>query len=347
MKNNYKKLLLWAVKVLLITGTALMFVCPFSCRATEEGIVLIKDNTPGPAIENFYVTSKSTVRVVFNKEISVKEASVTPKVNIAEISVNRENSENLWFADFIFGNELAVGECFSLYGEVADKVGNTLTFSIPFKGYNSNIPEILITEIHPMYGSSTSKTSGTVYKCEYVEFYAKTGGNLSGLELYSASDGKEKKYSFPAIEVSEGEIITVHLRKKEGMNAVNETGSVINLSSTYYSSSEARDLWEENESARLGDYSDVIYISDSQTGNILDGVCYCSSENTEWKNEELKNACEKVSGAGVWPFADIQDALCSDGLTLSKSLERISYGVGKECWKVTDKSGTNPGKICF
>ena len=67
MKNNYKKVLLWAVKVLLITGTALIFVCPFSCRATEEGIVLIKDNTPGPAIENFYVTSKSSVRLFLTK----------------------------------------------------------------------------------------------------------------------------------------------------------------------------------------------------------------------------------------------------------------------------------------
>ena len=97
-----------------------------------------------------------------------------------------------------------------------------------------------------------TNSSGKYYKCEFIELRILSDGNLSGLELYSAYDGDSKSYIFPVLDVFRGEVIIVHLRKKDE-TAVNELGSDLALSKSKYSSDKARDLWAENENARLGD----------------------------------------------------------------------------------------------
>lgn len=343
LKKNF---LIWFLNCSFISGIVFLFLCPFSCRVTEEGFVLFTDNSGGPAIEDFLVTGEKSCRIIFNSQVTVKEKSITPKVEILDALVSPGKNNGLCYVDFVFGDVLAVGECFRLYGEVQDNVGNTLTFSLPLLGFNSNVPEIVLTEIHPMYGSSNTK-SGTVYKCEYVEMLVTKSGNLSGLKLYSAYDGKDKAYDFPAINVVAGEIITVHLRKKEGMEAVSETGMELNLSRTYYSSEDSRDLWDDNDSARLGDSMDVILLINSADGNILDGVCYAPEQSEVWKTQEMLQACEKLVSAGLWKSSEVNFAVKSDGITLSKAVEKVSCGIGGDCWCLSSTSGTNPGKVSF
>ena len=212
-------------------------------------------------------------------------------------------------------------------------------------GFNGRTPDIEITEVHPKYSNGT-KASVKYFKCEYVELRVLSDGNLSGLELYSANDGESKKFVFPALEVFRGEIIIVHLRKKED-TAVNELGADITLSKTKYSSDKARDLWAENENARLGDEMDVILLRNSADGMVVDCVCYADESASEWKSEEMKNAAKIAAESGNWNDSDIAGAVRFTKMTATKSLERIAEESAAESWRLSGTSGETPGEIAY
>ena len=105
--------------------------------------------------------------------------------------------------------------CSLIGGRVAeDKHGNSLKFALRFKAYNGRVPKIVINEIRNSYQRTLSGTDYK-YKFEFVEFYAVTDGNLSGLEFQNASDDKFPKYEFPPVEVKAGDYIVLHLRMLE------------------------------------------------------------------------------------------------------------------------------------
>lgn len=332
------------LKTFLITGFVAFMVSPFSCRISEEGLILIDENYSCPKIESFYVTDEKTARIVFDKKVSLSNYSIFPEVGIDCLKYeNSENDEALCFVDILFSEELVTGENYNFYGRVKDKKGNSLTFSIPLLGYNSRVPELIMTEIHPKYTSGSNKT-GKYFKCEFIELKVLSDGNLSGLYLYSAYDGEDKAYYFPALEVSAGEILIIHLRKKED-SAVNELGENIALSATKYSSDLARDLWAENENARLGDDMDVILLKNSCDGSVLDAFCYSSDLFSAWKNDLMSEAAEEASKNDCWKGRGIEDSFKFSNLTASKSFERIKSTNSPDSWILTASSGESPGII--
>lgn len=347
-KNNISEFVLNIVKTLIISAVVLLIVCPLSCRVTEEGIVVIDENYSCPKIENFYVTSENQARIVFSEKVKINEYSINPKVSVENINISSsENGEGLCIYDFIFSDFLEIGEEYQFYGEVSDKIGNTLTFSLPLLGFNGKVPELEITEVHPKYSSGTN-SSGKYYKCEYVELRVLSDGNLSGLELYSANDSSSKSYFFPTIEVSKGEIIIVHLRTKEDSSlAVSEINSDFTLSKAKYSSDNARDLWAENQNARIGDDMDVILLRNSADNSIIDCVCYADESYSEWKSEEMQNAIKKAVEVGKWNSSSIADSVRFTKLTATKSLERISSEYFAKGWQLSKSSGETPGVVAY
>ncbi len=334
------------LKTVLISAVVL-FVCgPISCRATEEGIIIVDDSYSCPKIEDFYVTGENSARIVFDQKVEFKGFSLNPAVSVEKVNVESSESEKcLCLVDVVFSENLQVGEKYSLYGEVSDKIGNSLTFSLPLLGFNGRIPDVEITEIHPKYTSGTN-SSGKYYKCEFIELRILSDGNLSGLELYSAYDGEEKKYVFPVLDVFRGEIIIVHLRKKDE-SAVNELGSDLSLSKSKYSSDNARDLWAENESARLGDEMDVILLRNSGNGTVIDCVCYADESVLEWKSDEMKNAAKIAFESGKWNNSGVEGAVRFSKLTASKSIERIAEECAAESWRMTATSKETPGEVAY
>lgn len=348
-KNGFiKELVFWLGQILCITGLVTVCMCPFSCRMTEEGIILVSEVMKGPKIDSFCVTGENSARIVFDGSVKLKVASLSPSVGIAEALVEEsDDKKGMCCINLVFEEKLEVGETYRFYGEVQDRVGNSLSFSLPLVGFNGRLPELEITEVHPKYGSSSSKTNGIVFKCEYVELRILKPGNLAGLELYSAYDGKEKAFRFGPLDVREGDVIVVHLRNKEGMEAVNETGKELNLSKTFYSSDAARDLWAETDGARLGDDMDVILVRNCTDGTVLDAVCYASKDAADWKTEAMRQSLKSAVDCGKWKSVLIQDAVSSEGLTLTKSFEKTASGNDSSVWKITQTSATNPGTVNF
>ncbi len=334
------------IKTLLVSGIVLAVCGPLSCKATEEGIILVDDSYSCPKIEDFFVTGENSARIVFDQKIDFKGFSLNPAVSVENVKVECSEAEkSLCLVDVIFSENLRIGEKYNFYGEVYDNIGNSLTFSLPLLGFNGRTPDVEITEIHPKYSSGTN-SAGKYFKCEYVELRVLSDGNLSGMELYSASDGAAKNFVFPAVEVSRGEIVIVHLRKKED-SAVNELGGDLALSKTKYSSDNARDLWAENESARLGDEMDVVLLRKSVGGDIADSVCYAPEDAAEWKTEEMKNAARMAFEAGKWDNPEIAGAVKIAKMTASKSIERIADESFAASWRVSATSGETPGKVAY
>ena len=226
------------------------------------------------------------------------------------------------------------------------------------------------------YGAVTANKV-TTHRCEFVELVAVKEGNLSGLELFSAGDGEERRYEFPAVKVSRGEYITVHVRKPpvnekypedaEGM--ICELSDDLTLSTHTDSCNAARDLWSENEKACFAD-SDIIVLRNSLSGRIEDCVLFAKSSLEQWP-EQYGKILSSVLEEGLWQNADgtascePESAVCSDNVTsgaatrsfsrqnVEKILEDMESGTdgaepfknSSDVWLLTCDSGSGSKKI--
>ena len=342
MKNRLR-FLLWLAEGSVIAALVLACVIPFSCRISEEGISLIGGDFTAPVIEDFSVIDGKTVKLSFSEPVQLSALVLSPRINGISDSESISQDENLSTAlaaaageygrinasftcdedekvySVVMEEETCVGASYEMYGIVEDNIGNSLTFCIPFTGYNSQVPRIIMTEVQIKYGKGTIKGE-VIYRGEYVELLALEEGNLAGLVLESASDGSDKSYSFPAINVKKGEIILLHLRTV-GEGCVNEDGDDLTLASAPHSAAGIRDLWSENTSSRFNDNSDVIILKDTVNGIIMDAVMYAPLDATEWKSS-IADYAQLVYQAGAYDSEDITSASISKGCTTLKSLTR-------------------------
>ncbi len=329
---------------LVIVGITLFGVFPFSCKVTTEGIEIIGGDYTPPTIENLSVVDEKTVTMEFSDQVNLRSVVISPVISgvsdssqhsetedlspaiaaatgqYGKIDAEINSSENGKIITFNLQEATTIGKSYEIYGLVEDKIGNTLTFCMPFIGYNSKFPKLIMTEVQIKYGKG-SKRGETVYRGEFVEFLVLEGGNLAGLELLSAADGENKKYSFPAIEVSKGEIFLVHLRTV-GDGCVNEDGDNLDLATAPHSKNGVRDLWVETTTSHFNDSTDIIFVKNSVNNSILDGFMYAADDATEWKSSVADFAIKMVE-CGFYEEADISLASSSKGCSPLKSLTRI------------------------
>lgn len=314
-----KKLSIWLLQVAAVSAVVLLAVCPISCKVTDEGLQLLRGDYVPPVLEFYAASSAQSVSLTFSKKVTITGAIVTPvdeqssgiaasdlsalapalaavsgETNGIPVVISYENNGRT--ARATAQQEFAAGKQYELYGEAQDENGNTLTFCIPFVGFNARVPRMIISGIHPMYASDK-------FKCEFVELYALTAGNIAGITISSAADGSDKSCMLPAAEVNAGDVVIVHLRTK-GDGCVSELGNDLSLSSGWYTSNAARDIWIQNENARLGDKEDVVMIVNSFTDEILDAAMYVSPESDSWSKEAVATAAQEVAHAGFWQNAD-------------------------------------------
>ncbi len=330
MKKLGPVLILAAQTVVLCVMT-LLCVLPLSCKLTEEGIIFIGGDYSTPVIEEFTVLDDRNVMLSFSKKIKLKSYIVSEQIK--DISDSDEHSESQELSPAIkaanggFGkidteysvsedgciltftaaDQYEVGKAYEVFGTVEDKTGNSLTFCVPFCGFNSNLPKLVMTEAQIKY----KKYKDDAYRCEFIEFLALTDGNLSGLEIVSAADGEEKKYCFPVMDVSAGEIFIVHLRTA-GSGCVNETDN-LNASSAPHSGKNVRDIWSENTKARLSDNSDIIVLRNGVDGTILDALMYVSEDTVEW-GSGLAAMAEEVVSSGIYESCAVDEVELNTGL---------------------------------
>lgn len=342
-KRFFTELAVVAAQSVLLVGIAVMSVFPMSCRVTSEGIEIVGGDYAAPVLENFFVVDDMTVEARFSEAVEISDVVISPVINGVSDSYEHSENENLSMAlaaacgmrgkieaaversndgrvfTFRFCENTKVGKSYELFGVVHDEIGNSLTFCVPFIGFNSEVPKIIMTEIQAKYAKASLKT-GVVYRSEYVEFLALNDGNLAGIELISASDGEAKKYEFPPVEVEKGQIFLVHLRTI-GDGCINE-GEDFDEATAEFACNGILDLWSENTAARFNDGSDVIILRNSINDSIMDGVMYIADSETDWKTG-VGDYALMLENCGIYESENIENASSSKGMTPKKSLQRV------------------------
>ncbi len=332
IKPRLGGILILFTQTVVLTAITLLCVVPFSCRISEEGITFVGGDYVSPVLEEVTVVDERTVELCFSEKIKLRNYTVSEQLK--EISDSPEHSETIELSPalkaasggygrveaeysvsedgcvltFCTGEEeqFEVGKAYELFGTVEDKAGNTLTWCVPFCGFNSHLPKLILTEVQVKY----KKYKEDAFRCEYVELLALTDGNLSGLELLSAADGDGKKFALPALSVKAGDVFLLHLRSA-GSGCITETEN-LNESTALYSGKNVRDIWSENTKARLSDNSDIIVIRNGVTGAVLDAMMYATEDAVEWG--KMASVAEEVAAAGIYESADVSEAEINSGL---------------------------------
>lgn len=311
----------------------LMAIVPFSCRSSVEGIQFLEGDYSSPKITGFSVKGTSSLELVCSEPVKVSKCCVkaTDDEN-AEIScVTSVVGEHILMVTL--EGSTVIGKDYVLEGLMEDEAGNSLSFSIPFKGFNDRLPVVVLSELRKSASLKTNRT-------EFIELYCLTGGNLSGLEVCSASEGDKWSYSFGNIEVKEGEYITLHLRKTPELiaaGAADELEQDLTLSRTAESYKFARDLWCGTEKSCLG-ADDIIMLKDCASGRIYDALLYGRAD-CKW-TEKFSSAISLVEESGVWQNCEGESDASFDSafllykdFTVNRSLSRQNIGELSELLK--------------
>ena len=290
---------------------------PFSCRTSVEGTEFLEGDFSSPKITDVRVVDSNRLSVGFSKNVSVSSASVRSGDGSDCGAVGFELGVDNPGVDFIMEEKMVIGKSYVLDAVLEDRNGNTVTISIDFLGYNDRVPVLALSEIRIKNKSKSDKS-------EFVELYALSSGNLSGVEIVSASDGEGKRYCFPAIEVSKGEYITVHMRNGD-KGCIDELDGNLSAASTSDSSPGARDLFADNQSeGRFGTSSDIIFVRDHASGKIMDAFAYTDPEKPgSWDSIEQHAAVVKDSGA--WRNGEGENSCDAGSAFATSSLNRESH----------------------
>ncbi|MCR5699376.1 MAG: hypothetical protein K6G52_07020 [Treponemataceae bacterium] len=323
----YTKLLCAA----FISIVVLSFFTGISCTLNPQGIQILNGDYTSPKLISFDLLSENSATVCFSRSIILDEIQVENLTSENNVSLEATDLGNgSWQIDFT--ENLDCSNFYALEGNVKDEHGNSLYFKNKFQGYNSRIPELRLNEI---------RTELSKPKCEFIELEILSDGNLGGMQIITASDGEEKAVILPNAEVKQGEFVVIHMRKLED-DCTNELDEDTLLSGGTDSGSH-RDLWIENTSARIGK-SDVIIVKDRLDGNIVDAIVFRESSCLNWKNDYVKNCAQQVFQSGIWDGTDEESAVCSDGLTTTRTLCRQNDGHSKNSWIVVATGKCSPGK---
>ena len=341
------------IALMMVIPTMLSCNVPSQQAVTEVPEVLSGDFSP-PKLVSMDVLDGRTLKLSFSKEINPVTFQVgeivqtnqgnslfTDFENEIPLSVVKENQMEL---DVILDNETEIGKYYGIQGLVSDSGGNELSFTSTFAAYNDRLPDIILSEIQ----TDMKSNKGGANSAEFVEFFSRTSGNLSGMCLYSAYDGEACRYEFPAVEVEAGEYITLHMRKLEDI-CVDELDDDLTLSGGNWSSDTARDLWIDNTSARLGK-TDVILLEERKNGKVIDALLLTEQKKDVWPKSSEVDAAERAVKDGAWKgSADISSAVSTANLTTTRSISRqgnlMTAGkADKNNWLLTATSTISPGK---
>lgn len=323
MRTKIRSFFVFWLETAMIVTVTLLGVLPVSCKVTETGIRMINGDYVCPKLISYYVEDSKTVRLVFSEPVDLKSHVVFSKEELkinSELCVKEKSNEVCVKLE----SEMCIGEKYQLLGVVKDEYGNSLTFELPFTGYNERVPKLLITEIQTVTVSSRTKKEieEDLYKNEFVEFLALSDGNLSGIELVSAYDGEDRIFEMPVVEVHQGEVVTVHLRNK-GKGCLSELGDNLNLAFAPYSKDGVRDLWTVSSETALGNKTDVVYLRNSANGKVLDALLYCESKYEQWSGKYY-DYVKIVEDCNIYDSVDCTDVINGDVLGKTKTLQRMN-----------------------
>lgn len=346
-KEKVKAIVCVICESLILAGITIVAALPISCKITATGIEIVGGDYTAPVLNNVTVLNERSLVLDFSEKVYVKQAVVSPiipgisdsdeasktlslskSINAALGGANSIQTKTSYSDDeksviFDFSEPTIIGQEYELFGLVEDSIGNSLTFSVPFSGFNSAVSKIIMTELHTGMASQLKvEKEKNIRRLEYVEFLALSDGNLAGLEFCSGYAGETKKYEFPAIEVHKGEIFILHLRNW-GEGCISEENNNLEEAFSSYTGS-YRDLWTSQTTKCIGDTTDILIVRNSNTGIVQDCVMYRAAEIEEW-GAKLKVDYSCYPGVSeIYTSTQVEDGTLSTGLSATKFLYRVN-----------------------
>lgn len=328
---------------LALTVIAIACATSFSCHLSPEGITVLGGSYDCPKLVDFSIEGKNELKMTFSQEISFSEIRIcdsetTPEefagiVSLPDAtSVTATENGNVSY-DMTFNEGFDCGTIYKLYAVVEDTYGNSLSFSSDFCGYNDNLPHIALSEVRTEYSKP---------KPEYIELYILGDGNLGGMLMEVFYSSKKTCFTFPPVDVHQGDYIVLHMRTVEA-GSIDETDDTA-LSTAADSCPQARDFWVPSDTKTLGK-TGVIILRERENGPLVDALLFAESSKTSWPNESMKTAARNAHLSGIWTDGeDPSDAVCSDKCTGTRTLSRQNFSAeGAPSWIVVATSSATPG----
>jgi hypothetical protein len=320
---------------MLCFAGALVSCTLFSCSLDPEAVKIWGGDVTVPALLSLETVSESDIVAKFSQSVSVVDASVTVCGSGSKLAANWTPGDDGKSVVFTVSGTPGIGMRAILSGSVSDGRGDTLSFSVPYTGFNTRPPELRINEIRTSYSKP---------HVEYIELYAVRAGNLGGVEIRYAGNKDNPAYEFPPAEVKAGEHILYHLRTvEEGL--VDETDS-LSASAGADTRSDARDFWNNLTRSPLK-ADNVILLRERKGGRIMDAVLLASAKLTDWPTDALRSAAAEAVAAGAWkPGSLVTDAVPSDGMAPTMTLGRDAASTDTDCpadWALCATRKCSPG----
>ena len=276
----------------------------------------------------------SSTEIVFGFSVPVKMKSLLFDTDMEILSV--EEGEEILVT---LARPLTEGIKVTADILVEDAYRNTLNVLVSFRSRNDRMPKLLFNELRTEGSSVTNPITARV---EFMEFFAKSAGNLGALRVFIASYSiVDPVYEFPPAEVKAGEYIVLHLRTPSP-DCRDETGADLAFSGGNEALPDARDFWVPGSVKRFRK-NDVVYILD-QDDRMIDAVLLNENPGSPWRTPALAAAAESAVSQGAWVSAE---AFRSTSTTTTRTIcrdETLEHGGRPESWYITVTSGQTPGK---
>lgn len=243
-----------------------------------------------PVIENIRPVDSYTLKLDFNEPVLIEQLPVLYPDITAVSAVPEENSLLV-----ILSAGQTAGTHYTIDAEVQDQCGNSMSFMVPFYGFNPDLPELLINEF---------TTQGSSSHPDIVEILALTEGNPAGIWIVEGTtDFPEQGMCLPSFRVNAGDYLLIHF-KPQGIEAeIDEDGSALDLSGGYDASDAARDFWVPGGTGLSGN-NGVIAVYNAPGAELMDAVLYSNRTSA---------SDEKYSGFGSSLMLDKSVQLKDEG----------------------------------
>ena len=193
-----------------------------------------------------------------------------------------------------------------------------------------------INELRTMYSLLSNNA-------EYIEFKVMTAGTLDGISLYiTYAEHDTFIYNFPAVDVTQNDYITLHLRKMQ-IACVDELGENLSLSGGNEACPTARDLWVAGNDKWLLN-TDIVYLQDAK-GGIMDAIIMSEKSGSTWDNDHayFADITENLFNCGMWKSANGQKPTPLDAV----NTQAIKTNIYKSVSRYEGRENTHSAKDWF
>jgi hypothetical protein len=318
----FRQISLWSLLVALFAGCVPLF----------KGIQSTRD-VIAPVITGYRQIDQRRIEIDFSEAVFAAVEDFTVEAEGSIIAVSTGTSS--------IGIEIEgwnePGRAYRVEGQVNDKQGNSIWFSLPFYGFNENPAHLAVNEF-------INENSSTRY--EKAELLVVQGGNLGGISVYNGTPAMFRSMmTFADQEVYAGEYLVIHFRYQEEEADVHlevdeydgVAADCMNAAASTQATSDVRDFWVRGYQG-LSDSNGAISIADSPYADsaIMDAVAWSdrfwdpeakySSFGTSYTEQVMLSLLARNGWS--WPNDELSPEGCirTENSTSTRSMNRMPGG---------------------